>query len=184
MARNKSVLIELQQPQSCRNWVLQQRLAAKRRQALIRRKFFMSFAALTKLVVVAGAVLTVSGSSSLMIVINRQAAQFTPVSASLLDGPAIAVLKGNPTTGPSDMLLRIPRGAGRLHVHSADYRLVVVEGQMKHWAKGQTESAAELLGPGSFWFQPANEAHADSCLSDTCLMFINWSGKRDARLAD
>ena len=39
------------------------------------------------------------------------------------------------------------------------------------------------LGPGSFWYQPAEQAHADSCLSEQCVMFIQWAGPRDARRA-
>lgn len=40
-----------------------------------------------------------------------------------------------------------------------------------------------MLGPGSYWFQPGEAAHGDSCLGDTCTMFITWAGKRDGRLA-
>ncbi len=119
-----------------------------------------------------------------MIVVSREAARFEAVSPQLPKGPAIAVLKGDPATGPSDMLLRMPRGRGRLHTHSSDYRLVIIEGRMKHWAKGETETQAEALGPGSFWYQPANQAHADTCLDEVCLMYISWSATRDAKLAE
>ena len=66
----------------------------------------------------------------------------------------------------------------------ADYHLVLVRGTMKHWAAGETEDKAKPLGPGSYWFQPGGQAHADSCLSEECLMFVSWAGKRDARLAE
>ncbi len=129
------------------------------------------------------ALLAIGGSSAPMIVVDRKDAPFEPVSPKLPHGPAIAVLKGDPAKGASDMLLRMPGGPGVLHSHSSDYRLVIIEGRMKHWAKGQSEAEAEPLGPGSFWYQPANQPHADSCLDDLCLMYISWSGKRDARLA-
>jgi hypothetical protein len=29
----------------------------------------------------------------------------------------------------------------------------------------------------------ASQAHADSCLTDECVVFVKWEGKRDAKLA-
>lgn len=52
------------------------------------------------------------------------------------------------------MLVEIKKGSIPLHLHSADYHLVVVEGEMKHWAENQSEAGAKILGPGSYWFQP------------------------------
>ncbi len=109
-------------------------------------------------------------------------ARFEPVSPAHPDGPQIAVLSGDPKTGPSVMLMRFARSSGRLHIHSADYHLTVIEGEMKHWDAAGSEAAAPPIGPGGHWFQPGGQAHADSCLSDTCLMVIHWSGPRDARL--
>jgi Domain of unknown function (DUF4437) len=118
-----------------------------------------------------------------MIVTPIEEAVFRPVNPKLPDGPAIAVLRGDPDTGPSDMLLRMPRGTSPLHTHSADYTLVVIEGKMRHYARAEDAATAPALGPGSYWFQPAGSAHGDECVSDVCLMFIQWSGRRDARLA-
>ncbi|KTE40730.1 MULTISPECIES: DUF4437 domain-containing protein [unclassified Sphingopyxis] len=110
-------------------------------------------------------------------------AKFEPVNPANPAGPAIAVLSGDPATGPSVMLMRFGRGPGRLHIHSADYRLTVIRGEMKHWDAGGSEAVAPVIGPGGHWFQPGGQAHADTCLSDECLMVIHWSGARDARLA-
>ena len=115
-------------------------------------------------------------------VVTAEAARFVPADPARPEGAAIAVLRGNPDTGPSDMLFRIRPGPGTLHVHSADYRLVVIEGVMKHLAAGETEADVPSLGPGSYWFQPGGVAHADTCLTETCLIFISWSGARDARV--
>jgi hypothetical protein len=41
-----------------------------------------------------------------------------------------------------------------------------------------------LLRPGSHWFQPGNVAHSDACVSEQCLMYVQWAGPRDARLAE
>ncbi|MGQ0659747.1 DUF4437 domain-containing protein [Sphingosinicella sp.] len=127
------------------------------------------------------AVLLAAGAP--MVVVPGGEARFAPIDPARPDGAAIAVLRGDPAAGPSDMLLRIGRGEGRLHVHSADYRLVVPSGTMRHRAADQAGETADL-GPGSYWFQPGGVAHADSCLSEQCVMFISWTGPRDARLAE
>lgn len=110
-------------------------------------------------------------------------ARFVPVHPRLPDGPRMAVLWGDPARGASAMLLEMRRGAVPLHLHSADYHLVVLEGTMKHWPAGGSEALAAPLGPGSYWFQPGGQVHADACLSERCLAHIVWSGARDARLA-
>lgn len=111
-------------------------------------------------------------------------ATFTPVSPQRPQGAQMAVLWGDPNTGPSAMLLRMNKGAGAMHVHSADYQCVVLEGTMQHWEQGQSQAQAKLLQPGSHWFQPGNVAHSDACVTDQCLMYVQWAGPRDARLAE
>jgi hypothetical protein len=118
-----------------------------------------------------------------MVVIPFEEARFVPLDATP-DATSIAVLSGDPAVGPSSMLMRMSRGIGRLHVHTSDYRLVVLSGQMKHRSRDQPEDEAPRLGPGSFWAQPGSVAHADSCLSESCTMYIQWSGPRDTRAAD
>lgn len=46
-------------------------------------------------------------------------------------------------------MMRLPPMQGRMHMHTADYHLVVSEGRMKHWQAGEDENAAPELGPGS-----------------------------------
>jgi quercetin dioxygenase-like cupin family protein len=82
------------------------------------------------------------------------------------------------------MLLKFKKGEGRLHYHSSDYHLVLLQGTMKHWAEGEKVGGVKTLGPGSYWFQPGDQAHGDNCLTEDCLMFVKWEGKRDARLAE
>ena len=77
-----------------------------------------------------------------------------------------------------------PGTKGPMHTHTADYHLVVIEGTMKHWAAGETEATAKPLGPGSYWFQPGGQPHADACISDKCVMHVVWSGRRDGKLAE
>lgn len=118
-----------------------------------------------------------------MVVTPFEEATFTPVNPNLPDGPQLSVLWGDPSTGPSAMLMKLTTGSIPLHTHSSDYHLVVLRGTMKHWGEEQTEADAQELGPGSYWFQPGNEDHGDSCLTGECLVHIVWSGKRDAKLA-
>lgn len=124
---------------------------------------------------------SVSAQQERMAVVPYDEAKLIPIDPALPDSTRIAVLSGNPAKGPSSMLMKMVRGTGRLHVHSADYRLVIVAGEMKHRSPDQSEAVAPIMGPGSYWAQPGGQPHADSCLSDTCLMYIEWSGPRDSR---
>ncbi len=119
-----------------------------------------------------------------MVVVPFDDAEFAPVVASLPDGPRMAVLWGDPDTGPSAVLLEMKRGTVPMHTHSSNYHLVVIEGTMKHWGPGETETETKPLGPGGYWFQPGGQPHADACLSDRCIMQTVWSSRRDATLAD
>jgi hypothetical protein len=110
-------------------------------------------------------------------------ARFTPDDPARPDGTRVAVLEGDPASGPSDMLMLMKRGEGVRHIHSSDYRLVVLRGAMKHWSVAEPRAKARVLGPGGYWLQPGGQAHGDDCLSDECLMFISWSGPRDGWLA-
>ncbi|MEW6736169.1 MAG: cupin domain-containing protein, partial [Acidobacteriota bacterium] len=107
-----------------------------------------------------------------MVVMPFQDAKFVPIDPKQPDGPQLAVLWGDPTKEPSAMLLKFKKSSGRLHFHTSDYHLVLLQGIMKHTAEGEQEADVKPLGPGSYWFQPGNQAHTDSCLSDECLMFI------------
>lgn len=125
-----------------------------------------------------------AANEAAMIVTPFGQARFQPVDPKRPEGAQIAVLRGDPATGPSAMLMRLVQGASALHVHSSDYDLVVIEGEMRHSGATQSQHESAVLGPGSYWFQPGNEPHSDACLSDECLMYVQWSGKRDGRLAE
>jgi quercetin dioxygenase-like cupin family protein len=118
-----------------------------------------------------------------MTVVPREQAKFVPVDPARPAAAQMAVLWGDPAAGPSAMLMKFGKTDGVLHTHTADYHLMVLEGQMTHWATESDRARSPVLGPGSYWFQPGNGPHGDSCLSDECLMFIQWSGKRDGKLA-
>jgi len=123
-----------------------------------------------------------TGRAKQMVVRSFRDAPFLPTDPKRPDGTRAAVLWGDPTKGPSDMLLRLKKGGGQLHVHTSDYHLVLLQGTMKHRAEGTEEADAEPLEPGSYWFQPGDQGHGDTCLTDECIMFIHWAGVRDGRL--
>jgi quercetin dioxygenase-like cupin family protein len=113
------------------------------------------------------------------VIVAFEEARFTPMNMRAPDGPQLAVLWGEPTSGPSAMLMKFAQGALGMHAHTADYHLVVLQGTMKHWDEGQAEADAKPLGPGSYWFQPGRQVHGDACVSSQCVLYLNWAGKRD-----
>lgn len=112
------------------------------------------------------------------LVVDIGDAAFTPIVASRPDGPTMAVLKGDPATGPSDVLLKYKKTDGTPHIHTSAYRAVVVSGKMMHYEKCTCE-AAGALEPGSYWYQPGGAIHGDACLTDECVLFVSWEGKMD-----
>ena len=111
-----------------------------------------------------------------------EGAEFHALNPAMSPGAQMAVLWGDPKTGPSAVLFKMGRGATPLHTHSSTYHLVVIQGTMKHWTRGESEEAAPSLGPGGYWYIEGGRAHADSCLSEECVAFIRWDGKRDGKL--
>lgn len=119
-----------------------------------------------------------------MVVVPSAAVVFVPVDPARPEGAAMAVLWGDPGSGPSAMLLKMKKTPGALHFHTSDYHLALLEGTMRHWADGTKPEDVAPLGPGSYWFQPGGQLHGDACLTDECIMFIKWEGKRDGFLPE
>ncbi len=55
------------------------------------------------------------------------------------------------------------------HTHSGAYHGVVLSGSMTNPFKG--EANPPDLGPGSYWYVPAESVHATACVSDTPCQF-------------
>lgn len=109
-------------------------------------------------------------------------ARFQPLNPPMSPGAQVAVLWGDPDTGPSAVLFKMGKGATPLHTHSSTYHLTIIEGEMKHWTAGEAEAKARALGPGGYWRIEGGRAHADACLSAQCVAFIKWDGPRDGKL--
>ena len=76
-------------------------------------------------------------------------------------------------TGRLSELIKMTRGTSPRHYHTFDYQMVVVKGSMTHSTDRLPEADATRLGPGSYWFQPANVVHQSTCLVDECIIFWN-----------
>jgi hypothetical protein len=115
------------------------------------------------------------------VLIPGSEAKFSPLDPKNPNGFQMAVLSGDPKTGPVAFELKIPKGAAPIHWHSSDYYALTIEGNTKHWLPGK-EAEAKSNPPGTFWFQPggASAPHGDECLSDGgCKAFIFMPGKFD-----
>jgi quercetin dioxygenase-like cupin family protein len=95
--------------------------------------------------------------------------------------PQIAIVRGKPETTPISMLIRMKKSVLPMHSHSSDYQAVVIQGTVKHWAKGQSEASSPALGPGSWWYQPGGEIHTDACMEERieCVIYVHTEGKLD-----
>lgn len=124
-----------------------------------------------------------SGSSeqpmTIMPVDNALGRSFRPLYEKSPDGPQIAILQGDPDTGPSLTLFRYGRdyvGSGNLHFHTHDYRLWLIEGELKHWGEQGNEKTAPVLLSGSFVHQPSQQLHAANCVSQQCTAYVIFDG--------
>lgn len=120
-------------------------------------------------------------SANPMIVTPFESLTFSPKEPGM---PQIAPVKGVPEKEASGIVMKMGPGAFPMHTHTANYQLVVIKGVMKHWGADGSREQAPKMGPGSYWYQPAGQAHGDSCESDECVWFITLDGARDFHLVD
>ena len=104
-----------------------------------------------------------------MVVTAFEDAKFIRFFPERSDSPEMAVLWGEPRTGPSAMFIRLKSGRTPMHTHSSPYHLVVLQGLIKHWGADQTEGDAQSLGPGGYWFQPGKRRMPKT----VCLMNVS-----------
>ena len=112
---------------------------------------------------------------------------FRPLYATSPEGPQIVVLEGDPDSGPSLTLFRYGpnyTGSGRLHTHTHDYRLWLIEGALKHWDADGSEEAAPILLPGSYVHQPGGQLHAANCVAEQCTAYVVFDGPIETRFPD
>ena len=85
----------------------------------------------------------------------------------------VAVLAGDPATGPHIRLVKLPAGfVVPDHAHTGDYHGVNLTGTWKHTFLETGESRE--LPPGSFVFQPGGEMHGDACIGpEDCIIMLS-----------
>lgn len=88
---------------------------------------------------------------------------------------AFGTVRGHRETSGYDTFIRMPRGAETPpHSHSAAYPAVILEGIVENpTPSGETHPAR--LGPGAYYYLPANADHVTRCAADSptdCRFFI------------
>jgi quercetin dioxygenase-like cupin family protein len=96
----------------------------------------------------------------------------------VIKGAKIAVLWGDPKTGPYGALKTIPGGVSiGLHTHTHDHRVLVVSGTVHLSVEGGPSKA---FGPGSYAFLPGGTKHAVECKPGSdCVYLEEQSGPSD-----
>ena len=94
---------------------------------------------------------------------------------------SFAVERGDPTSGPSVLLIKAASGCVvPWHWHTASEELLIVSGKSKIEMEGQ---AAQPLTKGSYAFLPAKHHHQFTCQMQ-CLFFNNVAGAFDIHYVD
>ena len=129
---------------------------------------------------IAGGVTAAKTAKPEYVLVPSGSAKFAPVDPKNPGGIQMAVLSGDPKTGPVAFFLKLPKGPAPLHWHTSDYYAFTVEGTTRHWLPGK-EAEAKPNPAGTFWFQPGGPtgAHGDECVSDSCTIFVQMSQKFD-----
>jgi len=64
------------------------------------------------------------------------------------------------------------------HTHSAAYHGVVIRGVVTNGFNG--DKNPPKMGPGSYWYVPANSVHVTACVSkEPCMTYLHSDGKFD-----
>ncbi|MEO1004842.1 MAG: cupin domain-containing protein [Cyanobacteria bacterium J06638_38] len=111
---------------------------------------------------------------------NSSALTWKPL-AGIPAGVEVAILKGNPTTGASEVALRLP--AGYLfphHSHTSQEVLFWSEGEFTYIADDGTE---QTLEPGSYLNLPSGTKHSVICGQEPCLVYARYDRPFDLLLS-
>jgi hypothetical protein len=112
-------------------------------------------------------------------VTSADTVKFMPLDPSNPGGIQVAPVSGEMMgKGPAVFFMKLPKGPAPVHSHSAGYHATVIRGEAKHWPAGG-EKSAQVLGPGSHWYQPGKQDHGDECLSAECLLLLQMEGGFD-----
>lgn len=107
--------------------------------------------------------------------------KFGPLDPGQPDGAKLAIVSGDPKTGPVAFLIELPPGHNvGLHRHTSEYHALVLAGTPAHWLPHEA-GEGEPLAIGTYWFQPGGYDHGDRCTGGApCRAFVMMPGPLDA----
>lgn len=74
----------------------------------------------------------------------------------------IAMLWGNPETGPAAIMVRFPEGYKEpWHTHTNTYHSVLIKGEFQTRSKEGDGAVSDVYGPGSYAVQPGGAVHSE-----------------------
>ena len=123
-------------------------------------------------------------SSSAFSVENSNIANYSTLTwnslAGIPEGVEIAILNGNPNTGASEVLLRLPAGyMFPHHSHTSPEVLFWSQGEFTYIADDGTK---QTLEPGSYLNLPSGTKHSVLCGQELCLVYARYDKPFDLLL--
>lgn len=105
--------------------------------------------------------------------VARASMKFNPLDPKQPDGAKLAIVSGDPKTGPVAFVIEVPPGVNAgLHSHTSDYHALVLEGTPAHWLPHEKDEG-KPVEPGTYWFQPGGYDHGDRCAgAAVCRTFV------------
>jgi quercetin dioxygenase-like cupin family protein len=98
----------------------------------------------------------------------------------------VALLWGNPETGPAAVMVKFPEGYEEpWHHHSSTYHAVLVRGLFRSCSPEGGAESERVLGPGSYIFQPGGVTHGELNAGDgESIAMVYFDGPVDFVLAE
>ena len=85
--------------------------------------------------------------------------QFAPLAEG--SPVEVAILWGNPETGPAAVMVRFPEGYQEpWHSHTTTYHSVLIKGAFQSRSKNE-HTEPKTYGPGSYAVQPGGDVHSE-----------------------
>jgi mannose-6-phosphate isomerase-like protein (cupin superfamily) len=110
---------------------------------------------------------------------NDPQLKWNPCPPIFPKGCEVAVLRGDPANGRSDIFLRTPPNYGLPpHWHTSPEHMILVSGELHVTYEGQKPS---ILKAGSYAYGPAKAKHEARCVDvGPCILFIAFESPIDA----
>ena len=99
------------------------------------------------------------------------------------DCMTVAVERGDPSKGPSSVLVKLtPSCDSRTHWHSADASVVVLSGKSQLDMQGAKTAAMQQ---GDYVFMPGHHIHRERCVGKApCTLYVELYGPFDVHYVD